>query len=198
MIIKSTRFTGSYTDYKKCPETSAPEYGFIGRSNVGKSSLINMLVNNKNLAKTSGKPGKTRTINHFFINDAWYLVDLPGYGYAGVSKEERKKWETFIHDYILNRENLMCLFVLIDARHDPQKNDLEFIKWLGISQIPFVLVFTKADKVSGSKLKKNIQAFKNQMLKDWEETPPVFVTSAVKNEGRDAVLDYIEAVNREF
>ena len=176
MEIKEAQFVVSNSDVKKCPRPDRPEYAFIGRSNVGKSSLINMLTNKKSLAKTSGKPGKTRLINHFIINDDWYLVDLPGYGYANVPLAERKKWEKFLRTYILERENLYCLFVLVDARHEPQSGDLEFMEWLGVSQIPFSIVFTKADKLKPSELENNLRIYREKMLEQWEEMPEVFVT----------------------
>ncbi len=175
-----------------------PEYAFIGRSNVGKSSLINMLVNNNKLAKTSGKPGKTQLINHFIINDNWYLVDLPGYGYAKVSKKDRRVWSGFIKDYIMKRENLMNLFVLIDSRHEPQKNDLEFMENLGINGIPFAMIFTKIDKLSQTQLKKNIENYKKKMLETWEFLPPVFLSSANDKRGKEDILNFIEDTNKLF
>jgi GTP-binding protein len=164
MEIKEAHFIVSNTDVKKCPPPNKPEYAFIGRSNVGKSSLINRLTNKKSLAKISGKPGKTRLINHYIINNEWYLVDLPGYGYAEVPKKERLKWEQFIKRYILQRENLYCVFVLIDSRHEPQKPDLEFMEWLGISQIPFVIIFTKIDKLKPSELEKNLKNYEEKII----------------------------------
>ncbi len=180
------------------PVANMPEYAFIGRSNVGKSSLINMLVNQHGLAKTSQRPGKTQLINHFLINEKWYIVDLPGYGYAKVSKSSRENWEKFIRNYITKRESLQCVFVLIDSRLEPQKIDIEFCCWMGEIQIPFALVFTKADKQSTVKTDKNVAAFK-KALNDWfEEIPPTFVTSAEKGLGKDKILDFIEEVNKDF
>jgi len=198
MIIKSAAFICSNTKVSALPVANMPEYAFIGRSNVGKSSLINMLVNQHGLAKTSQKPGKTQLINHFLVNEKWYIVDLPGYGYAKVSKSSREKWEKFIRNYITKRESLQCVFVLIDSRLEPQKIDLEFCCWLGEIQIPFALVFTKADKQSAVKTDQNVSAFK-KALKGWfEEIPPYFVTSAEKGIGRDQVLNFIEQVNLDF
>jgi GTP-binding protein len=195
MKIKSATFVISNTDIDKCPAPDRPEYAFIGRSNVGKSSLINMLVDNKKLAKTSGRPGKTQLINHFEINESWYLVDLPGYGYAKSSKMNRFKWSQFIEEYLRKRENLMNTFVLIDSRLEPQKIDLEFLNWCGHNQIPFSMVFTKADKLSSSKLQKNLAVYKKEMLKVWAELPPVFVTSSESKLGREKLLNYIEDIN---
>ncbi len=179
-----------------CPQDNKPEYAFIGRSNVGKSSLINMLTNNRKLAKTSSMPGKTILINHFIINKEWYLVDLPGYGYAKRSKKEQVKLEQMIRGYILGREQLVNVFVLVDVRLEPQAIDLEFINWLGMSSIPFSLVFTKADKLTANKVRQQVQAYVNKMLETWEEMPPYFVTSSEKAVGRDEVLDYIEQINK--
>ncbi len=180
------------------PVANMPEYAFIGRSNVGKSSLINMLVNQHGLAKTSQRPGKTQLINHFLINEKWYIVDLPGYGYAKVSKNSRENWEKFIRNYITKRESLQCVFVLIDSRLEPQKIDLEFCCWMGEIQIPFVLAFTKADKQSAVKTDKNIAAFKKALGGWFEEIPPCFVTSAEKHQGRDQILDFIDQTNLDF
>ncbi len=196
MKIKSAKFVISNTDISKCPKDNKPEYAFIGRSNVGKSSLINMLTDNKKLAKTSGRPGKTQLINHFLINDEWYLVDLPGYGYAKVSKKSRAKFEKFISEYLLKRENLVNVFVLLDARLEPQKIDLEFMNWCGEKEIPFSMVFTKVDKLSSSALQKNLAKYKKEMLKYWEELPPVFTTSAVSKFGREKLLNYIDNWNQ--
>lgn len=196
MEIKQARFLISNTDYKKCPAPIMPEYAFIGRSNVGKSSLINMLTNDTTLAKTSGKPGKTQLINHFLINGSWYLVDLPGYGYATTSKADRKKFEKLFTDYILNRENLYCLFVLVDIRHEPMAIDLEFMSWLGLSGIPFAIVFTKADKLKPEEVEENIARYKQKMLEDWEEMPVCFISSAKKFTGRDEILSYIDSINK--
>lgn len=195
MIIKTAEFVISNTKLELCPEPNKPEYAFIGRSNVGKSSLINYITNHKKLAKTSGKPGKTQLINHFIINDEWYLVDLPGYGYAQTSKTNRQKWEAFISDYILHRENLMNLFVLIDSRLPAQKIDLEFMEWLGEKGIPFSMVFTKTDKLTSSKLNKNLLAYKKEMLKAWEEMPISFSSSAAGKVGKEPILNYIESIN---
>ncbi len=198
MEVKEAQFVTSNSDVKKCPPPKKPEYAFIGRSNVGKSSLINRMTNKKSLAKTSGKPGKTRLINHFIINNEWYLVDLPGYGYAEVPKAERLKWEKMIRQYILQRENLQCLFVLIDSRHDAQEIDLNFMEWLGTSQIPFSIVFTKTDKLKPSELEENLNKYKEKLLETWEELPPVFITSAETGEGTTEILDYIGDVNKEI
>lgn len=195
MEIKNARFVVSNTDVEKCPRPDKPEYAFIGRSNVGKSSLINMLTGRKSLAKISGKPGKTRLINHFLINEEWYLVDLPGYGYAKIAKKEREKWEKFLRSYILKRENLYNLFVLIDSRHNPQPLDLEFMEWLGISQVPFSIVFTKTDKLKPEELDSNIKNYKTKLLETWEAVPPVFVSSAEKGIGREEILRYIAKIN---
>ncbi len=195
MIIKSAEFTISNTDYNKCPEGNRPEYAFIGRSNVGKSSLINMLINRKGLAMTSSKPGKTLLINHFIINNEWFLVDLPGYGYAKASKQVRANLKKIIDGYILNREQLTNLFVLVDSRHEPQKIDLEFMEWLGISGIPFSIVFTKMDKQSPTRGLKNVEVYKEKLLETWEELPPVFLTSSETREGRDELLSYIGEIN---
>ncbi len=178
-----------------CPNDTKPEYAFIGRSNVGKSSLINMLTNNKKLAKTSSTPGKTLLINHFIINKEWYLVDLPGYGYAKRSKKEIDKLDQMIRGYILQREQLVNVFVLVDIRLEPQQIDMEFIEWLGLSSIPFSIVFTKADKLTSAKARQAVESYKQQLLETWEELPPIFVTSAEKKEGRDDVLNYIEQIN---
>ncbi len=191
MDIKDSRFITSSSAHSQCPPPDLPEFAFIGRSNVGKSSLINMLTARKNLAKVSGKPGKTQLINHFLINNAWYLVDLPGYGWAKVSKSEKQKWGEMIHDYLLERRNLMLIFVLIDIRLPPQPIDMEFINWLGENGIPLALVFTKADKLSHNKNQSSVARFKRQLKKNWEELPPMFVTSSMKIEGRDRVLSYI-------
>ena len=198
MKINTAEFVMSNTELSKCPKTDKPEYAFIGRSNVGKSSLINMLTNHSKLAKTSGRPGKTQLINHFIINKEWYIVDLPGYGYAKVSKSQRKVWSGFSKQYVTERENLMNLFVLLDSRLEPQKNDLEFMNQLGISGIPFSMVFTKSDKLSNTKKDKNLAAYKRKMLQEWEELPKIFITSAVSQEGKDEILTYIEEINKQF
>ena len=195
MVIKSAEFVISNSQVGKGPTTGLPEYAFIGRSNVGKSSLINMLTGKKGLAMTSQKPGKTQLINHFIINGAWYLVDLPGYGYARLSKDGREKLKTMIEDYTLERKELICLFVLVDSRHEPQKIDLEFIQWLGEEGVPFALVFTKADKLSKGRLAANLEAYKARLLEEWEELPPIFVTSSEQQLGRDELLSYIEGIN---
>ncbi len=195
MEIKSARFVISNTDIKKCPAGDRPEYAFIGRSNVGKSSLINMLTNRKGLAMTSSTPGKTMLINHFDIDDSWYIVDLPGYGYARRGKEGRENIRRIIETYILGRESMTCLFVLIDSRHEAQKIDLEFINWLGENGIPFAIIFTKADKLGVVRLQENIEAYKKRLLEEWEELPPIFVTSSEKSLGRKDVLDYIGNLN---
>lgn len=191
MEIKTARFLMSNSSVQKCPDPDMPEFAFIGRSNVGKSSLINMLTNHKKLAKTSGRPGKTQLINHFVINDNWYLVDLPGYGYAKVSKNQRNKFQAYISDYIINRENLYCLFVLVDCRHEPQKIDMEFIEWLGEKQIPFALIFTKSDKLGKNQLHSNVAAYKKQLRKTWEELPPIFMSSAETGFGKEEILNFI-------
>lgn len=196
MKIKSAEFVISNTDVQKCPKDNLPEYAFIGRSNVGKSSLINMLTDHKNLAKTSGKPGKTQLINHFKINDNWFLVDLPGYGYAQVSKDKRKTFQKFIKDYFNKRMQLACTFVLIDSRHEPQKIDLEFIEFLGINAIPFCIVFTKSDKLNKSTLPKNIETYKKALLESWEELPTYFISSSTDKTGRDEILNFIDQVNQ--
>ena len=197
MHISSSEFVISNTDYKRCPEGRLHEFAFIGRSNVGKSSLINMLLQHPDLAKTSSKPGKTLLINHFLVNKQWYIVDLPGYGYARASKEQRRKLRGIIDGYILFRPQLTNLFVLIDCRHEPQQIDVEFMRWLGESGIPFSIVFTKADKLSHSRLMSNIENYKNELLKEWEALPPMFITSSEKAQGRDELLDYIEEIMRQ-
>lgn len=195
-MIKQARFLISNTDVKKCPPPDKPEYAFIGRSNVGKSSLINMLVGQKNLAKVSARPGKTQLINHFVIDEAWYLVDLPGYGYAKTANTVKNKFQKLISEYILKRENLYCLFVLIDIRHEPQKIDLEFLSWLGENQIPFALIFTKADKLGKISAQKNIADYNLELKKYWEELPPFLVSSSLEGIGRDEIIDFIEQVNK--
>jgi GTP-binding protein len=195
MIIQYADFIMSNTDPRKCPPPDKPEYAFIGRSNVGKSSLINMMTQRKKLAKTSGTPGKTITINHFVINADWYLVDLPGYGFAKRSKSEREKWEKMIKNYLLRRENLVSVFVLVDIRHEPQKNDLEFMEWLAVSQIPFAIVFTKSDKLKMVQLATNQENYRLKLLEEWEELPLMISTSAEKGEGRNELLAYIDELN---
>lgn len=196
MRISSAEFSISSPDYRKCPQDGRPEYAFIGRSNVGKSSLINMLTGVKGLAKTSGRPGKTQLINHFLINHEWYLVDLPGYGYARTSKTSREKWGTMMREYFLHREALTNVFVLIDSRIPPQRIDLEFINFLGENGIPLSLVFTKADKESQREVQANMKAMKKELMEMWEALPPIFLTSSLTGMGRDAVLDSIESINQ--
>jgi len=196
MKIKSAVFVVSNSEVKKCPEDDKAEYAFIGRSNVGKSSLINMITDQKKLAKTSGTPGKTQLINHFLINDDWYLVDLPGYGYAKAAKTARNKWEKFIADYLLTRTQLLNVFVLLDSRLEPQQIDLEFMNWCGEKQIPFAMVFTKIDKLSSSELAKNLAKYKKEMLKYWDALPPVFTSSASSSFGKEKILNYIEQINQ--
>ena len=196
MEIKSAEFVISNTDVRKCPEGTRPEYAFIGRSNVGKSSLINMLTAKRGLAMTSQKPGKTVLINHFLINDDWFLVDLPGYGYAQRGKEGRENIRRIIEGYILGREQLTCLFVLLDCRHEPQKIDLEFMEWLGENGIPFAIIFTKIDKISKGRLAANVEVYQKRLLETWEELPPILYSSSEKKEGRDEILSYIEEINQ--
>lgn len=196
MEIKNATFIISNTDVNKCPEGDRPEYAFIGRSNVGKSSLINMLTNRKGLAMTSQMPGKTVLINHFLINDEWFLVDLPGYGYAQRGAEGRERIRRIIEGYIMGRAQLTSLFVLIDCRHEPQKIDLEFMEWLGENGVPFAIIFTKIDKISKGRLNENVNRYKERLLETWEELPPIFYTSSEKKEGKEELLDYIEQVNK--
>ena len=198
MKIISADFVISNSEVKRCPKEHFPEYAFIGRSNVGKSSLINALMNRKSLAKTSGKPGKTQLINHFLINKNWFLVDLPGYGYAKVSKSEKRTFQRFITNYFKQREQLVSAFVLVDSRHAPQKIDLAFMEWLATNGVPFFIIFTKSDKLTKTQLPKNIEAYKNKMLEFWEEMPPYFVTSSSNKNGSDEVLKYIEKLNEDF
>ncbi|MEZ4840605.1 MAG: ribosome biogenesis GTP-binding protein YihA/YsxC [Flavobacteriaceae bacterium] len=198
MKIQSAEFIVSNTNVDKCPKDLLPEYAFIGRSNVGKSSLINMLVDRKNLAKTSGKPGKTQLINHFKINNKWFLVDLPGYGYAQVSKDKRQTFQKFITAYFLKRKQLVCTFLLIDSRLEPQKIDLDFMRFLGENEIAFCIVYTKSDKLSSSKLNKNMQVYQQELFKNgWEGIPQTFVTSATAKTGREELLNFIEDINAE-
>ena len=194
-VITSAEFVISNTDVRKCPNDSKPEYAFIGRSNVGKSSLINTLTQKSGLAKTSSKPGKTLCINHFLVNNEWYIVDLPGYGYAKCSKETRERIRKIIEGYILNRESMTLLFVLIDSRHEPQKTDTDFMQWLGENGVPFSIIFTKADKMGKTKLESNIALYRRKMLQQWEELPPMFVTSSEDKRGRDELLEYISQIN---
>jgi GTP-binding protein len=198
MKIKSAEFVVSNSDVAKCPKLTLPEYAFIGRSNVGKSSLINMLTSRKSLAKTSGRPGKTQLINHFLINSTWHLVDLPGYGYARVSKSSKKTFQKFITDYFEKRTQLVSAFVLIDIRHKPQPIDLEFMEYLGESQIPFSIIFTKADKLKPNAIDRNVEDYCNQLLKYWEELPSYFVTSSSKSIGKDELLEFISTTNDEI
>lgn len=195
MVIRSAKFVTSSPTYEKCPRTTLPEFAFIGRSNVGKSSLINMLTGIGALAKVSQTPGKTQIINHFLINENWYLVDLPGYGYAKVSKTSRKVFSEMITSYIQNRENLHCLFVLIDSRLEPQEIDIKFINWLGQNQVPFALIFTKTDKINTPTLENNIAVYKKKMLDYWEELPKIFSCSSVTRTGRESILEYIQEIN---
>ena len=197
MKIKSAEFVMSNSNVTNAPKDRIPEYAFIGRSNVGKSSLINMLMERKDLAKTSGKPGKTQLINHFKINDEWFLVDLPGYGYAQVSKKKRQIFQYFIENYFKEREQLVCTFVLIDSRHDPQKIDLDFMRFLGENQLPFCIVFTKADKLGSSSLNKQITSYKKKLLQHWESVPTSFITSASTGMGRKEFLSFIDGVNQD-
>ncbi len=196
MEIKTAEFVVSNSDVRKCPEDSRPEYAFIGRSNVGKSSLINMLAGKKGLAMTSSTPGKTILVNHFIINKEWYLVDLPGYGYARRGKSDREKITKIIEEYVLERLQMTCLFILVDCRHEPHKIDLEFIEWLGENGVPFSIVFTKSDKISSSKLTENVNIYKLKLQDSWEELPPMFYTSSEKRKGRDEILNYIEEINK--
>lgn len=198
MIIKSAEFIISNADYRKCPQDGKLEYAFIGRSNVGKSSLINMLTQRKGLAMTSSTPGKTMLINHFLINEEWYLVDLPGYGYARRGKEGREKIRKIIEEYILGRKAMTNLFVLIDSRHEPQPIDLEFMEWLGENEVPFAIIFTKADKLGSGRFRMNVDAYKEKLLETWEELPPIFESSSEKGVGREEILDYIGKINRDI
>ena len=199
MHIKSADFVISNTDVTKCPKEPLPEYAFIGRSNVGKSSLINMLMERKNLAKTSGRPGKTQLINHFKVNGNWFLVDLPGYGYARVSKKDKKTFQKYITNYFEQRQQLVCSFVLVDVRHEPQKIDMEFMEWLGENGIPFSIIFTKADKLKPKAIERNVDSYIKKLLNGvWEEAPQFFVTSSSKGIGRDSVLALIESINHDF
>lgn len=199
MKIKSAEFVMSNSDVAKCPKEPIAEYAFIGRSNVGKSSLINMLTERKSLAKTSGRPGKTQLINHFKINDNWFLVDLPGYGYAKVSKRDKNIFQKYITNYFLQREQLVCSFILIDIRHEPQKVDMEFMEWMGENGIPFAIIFTKADKLKPKAIDRSAKTYIDQMLQgNWEEAPNYFITSSSKTIGREEVLEYIDSINKEF
>jgi GTP-binding protein len=196
MLIKSAKFLVSSSNHKQCPQPDFPEYAFIGRSNVGKSSLINMLVKVHGLAKTSATPGKTQLINHFIINESWYLVDLPGYGYAKVSKDQKEKFSALIEGYIANRENLRCIFVLIDCRLEPQTNDMDFMRWLGENGLPFVIIFTKTDKLSAPQLQKNLKHYQAVMKQYWTEMPKYYISSAEKKQGREEILSLIDELNK--
>ncbi|MEP0987717.1 ribosome biogenesis GTP-binding protein YihA/YsxC [Ekhidna sp.] len=198
MQIKSAEFVISSPNVTDCPESSIPEYAFIGRSNVGKSSLINHLTNRKKLAKTSSTPGKTQLINHFIINNNWYLVDLPGYGWAQTSKVNKAAWKKMINSYLQERQNLACVFVLVDIRHEPQKVDLEFMEWLGTEGIPFSIVFTKADKLGKTQIQSNVAGYKKEMKKTWEELPPTFITSSTERVGGKEILEFIDRINAEI
>jgi GTP-binding protein len=195
MIIKDAHFISSNSKIDRLPKDNLPEYAFIGRSNVGKSSLINALVQRRGLAKTSATPGKTIAINHFVVNNQWYLVDLPGYGYAKRSKKAREEWQVMLANYIKRRRNLIYTFVLVDSRIEPQNSDIGFMEWLGENQVPFCIIFTKADKLSKAELDRNVEAYKQRLLEDWEELPPIFVTSSETKLGREEVLDFIEQQN---
>jgi GTP-binding protein len=205
MKVFNAEFVKSSSKLGQCPEPDRPEYAFIGRSNVGKSSLLNLIAHKKGMAKTSGKPGKTTLINHFVVNhteehpkSGWYLVDLPGYGYAARAKTERNKWSEFTVNYLRKRDNLMCLFVLVDSRHEPQGNDVDFIKWLGANEVPFVLVFTKIDKLSKGAWHKNLAVYKRELSKWWENLPPLFETSSETGMGKEELLKFIEEVNEQW
>jgi GTP-binding protein len=195
MLIKTAEFVKSSTHLKDCPQSMLPEYAFIGRSNVGKSSLINMLTGHSKLAKISATPGKTQLINHFIINNSWYLTDLPGFGFAKVSKKLKENWEKMIRNYLLKRENLVCTFLLVDSRHGPQKNDLEFMEWMGASHIPFVIVFTKTDKTGKAKLDANLATYRKTLSEQWEPLPDMFISSSEKNTGKEEILDFIDRCN---
>jgi len=197
MQIKSAEFVISSTSFDKCPKTNLPEYAFIGRSNVGKSSLINMITGEKKLAKTSSTPGKTQLINHFIINNSWYLTDLPGFGYAKISKEIRIKWEKMIRGYLLKRKNLLTTFILIDSRIEPQKSDMEFMEWMGANRLPFVIIFTKTDKLKKNELIRNIEQCKKALKESWEELPCMILSSTILTKGKEEVLGYIEETNKE-
>lgn len=198
MKIKSANFVISSPDLAMCPKPAGPEYAFIGRSNVGKSSLINMLCNRKNLAKTSGTPGKTQLINHFLINEKWFLVDLPGYGYAKISQKARLKWKRIIQQFLTGRKNLVCTFILVDSRLEPQASDMELMAWMGASQLPFVISFTKMDKLKKSQTEKNISKYKDRLLENWEELPPMFFSSATDSRGKDEILEFIDKQNQMY
>ncbi len=192
------KYASSCTEWEKCPETTLPEYAFIGRSNVGKSSLINMLTGTRGLARTSNTPGKTRLINHFIIDASWYLVDLPGYGFAKVGKKDRAEWEAMIRQYLTNRANLVYIFLLIDIRLEPQKSDLSFMEWMAVKELPFVLVFTKADKLSRDKLRKSQKIYLDALKEEWEELPPIYITSSVDKAGKESILNLIAESNQQY
>lgn len=198
MRINTATFICSNVNYKKCPSDKNPEYAFTGRSNVGKSSLINSLVNQKRLAKISRKPGKTQLINHFLINNKWYLVDLPGYGYAKTSKTKRKEFQKMISDYLMQRENMLCLFLLLDPRHKPQQIDKDFMKWLGLNSIPFAIIFTKADKLSKNSIRQNINLYQEQLLQDWNSLPQIFISSSKEKTGNNNILNFINNLNKNY
>lgn len=195
MEITSADFVKSSSQLEECPAPKIPEYAFIGRSNVGKSSLINLLTKRRKLAKTSSTPGKTQLINHFLVNETWYLVDLPGYGWAQVSKKEKEKWKKMIEDYLLGRENLACVFLLVDSRHEPQQLDIAFMEWMGEEEVPFAVVFTKADKLGKTQIQSNVSKYKKVMLNTWEELPTMFITSSEEKVGGDDILEFIGNVN---
>jgi len=198
MEIRTVSFIKSSPDLASCPGAGPPEYAFAGRSNVGKSSLLNLLVNMKNLAKTSSTPGKTKLINHYLVNNSWYLVDLPGYGFARAGKEARNSFLTSVGDYILRRETLACLFILIDCRHEPLRNDLAFIELAGTNEVPLAIVFTKTDKLSSTTLSRNIEVYRRSLSQSWEEPPPIFTTSSAQHAGREEILGFIEMANKNF
>ncbi len=196
MEVRTAEFIGSQSDYQKCPPATQPEFAFVGRSNVGKSSLINMLTSRKSLARISGTPGKTQLINHFLIDSNWFLVDLPGYGWARASKSSKQTWDAMVKHYLLRRENLVCSFVLIDIRHKFQKTDRVFLQWMGSHRIPFAIIFTKSDKISKNSIAGNVKRFKDDFALDWEEMPSYFVSSASQDRGREQILDYIRGLSR--
>ncbi len=198
MVIRSATFVKSSASYKDCPKEAFPEYAFLGRSNVGKSSLINMITGHGKLAKTSVSPGKTRLINHFLINDSWFLTDLPGYGFAKVPVAVKKKWEKTIRDYLLKRTHLLCSFILLDIRHGPMKNDMSFLQWVGENQLPFCLVYTKSDKLSRTRLKKHVAEYENTLSNQWEPLPPIIISSSSTGEGKEDILGLIERCNKDF
>jgi len=198
MDIKTAEFIKSSTHFKDCPPENLPEYAFLGRSNVGKSSIINMLTGYGKLAKTSASPGKTQLINHFIINESWYLADLPGFGYAKVSKKLRQQWGPMIQNYLMNRNNLICSFLLVDSRHEPQKSDIENMEWFGTKGLPFAIVFTKADKLSSTQLQSNISHYRKKLAENWDPLPDMFITSSEKRMGRDEILGFIDHFNKAY